>query len=167
MKNFADFRLTVLLVLLATATVSAVRLAAAENVTDTLELVRSTYATDRQAFLAENMQLTESEGAAFWPLYRQYRAEKERLGDSLVKLVLEYGDAYPNLSDDRARQLLKDYSTLEKKLVTERAWYLNKFAKVLPATKALRFAQLENRMDLVLRLQLASVIPVAGGTKTP
>jgi hypothetical protein len=36
-----------------------------------------------------------------------------------------------------------------------------------PVSSKDRFAQLENRMDLGLRLQLASVIPLAPANKTP
>lgn len=160
MKHFLASRTVVLVAALAAAALWPLRLVAAENATDALEVVRSTYTADRQALLAETMQLTDGESAAFWPLYRRYRAEKETLGDGLVKLVLEYADAYPNLPEDRARQLLKDYTGLEKKLADQRASYLKKFAKILPAAKTLRFAQVENRMDLVLRLQLASAIPL-------
>lgn len=135
-------------------------LPAADNLTDDIAAVRSTYTADRQVFLAENMQLTEGESTAFWPLYRQYRAEQEKVGDGLVKLVLEYADLYPNVPEDRARQLFRDYNALEKKLASTRAWYLKKFARILPPSKALRFAQLENRLDLALRLQLASGIPL-------
>ena len=166
MKQFLASRTLVLVAVLAAIVLPPSLLPAADNVTDAIAVVRSTYTSDRQAFLTETMQLTESESTAFWPLYRQYRAEQEKLGDGLVKLVLEYADAYPNLSEERARQLLKDYTGLEKKLAGQRAWYLKKFAKILPAAKALRFAQLENRMDLALRLQLASAIPLSPGTHT-
>jgi hypothetical protein len=56
--------------------------------------------------------------------------------------------------------LLKDYTELEEKLASKRAWYLKRAAKSLPAAKVLRWAQLENRMDLGLRLQLAGTIPL-------
>ena len=135
-------------------------LSAADPVADPLSLGRSLYASDRQATVAEAMQLTEAEGKAFWPLYRQYCAEREKLGDSLIKLVLEYADLYPDVPEHRARQLLGEYTALEKKLGDQRASYLKKFAKTLPASKTLRFAQVENRLDLVLRLQLASAIPL-------
>ena len=42
-----------------------------------------------------------------------------------------------------------------------------KFTKILPAAKALRFAQMKGRMDQTLRLPEASVIPIMSGTKTP
>lgn len=133
---------------------------AQESLTDAIEVVRGVYQTDRQALLAEAMQFTEQESAAFWPLYRQYRAEREKLGDGLVKLVLEYADFYPEVPPDRARQLLKDYTALQRELADQRTRYLGKFGKILPPAKTLRFAQLEERMDLVLRLQLASAIPL-------
>ena len=136
------------------------RLPAAENLADTIEMVRATYRTDREAFLKESMQLTESESTVFWPLYRSYRADIEKLGDGLVKLVLEYADAYPNIPEDRAEEMLKNYTTLEGKLVQKRAQYLKRAAKSLPASKVLRWAQLENRMDLGLRLQLAGTLPL-------
>ena len=140
---------------------------AAENLTDAIEIVRATYQADRQAFLAETLQLTESESAAFWPLYRSYRAEMDKLGDGLVKLVLEYADVYPNVPEKRAQAMLKQYSALEQKLASKRAWYLKRAGKVLPAAKALRWAQLESRMDLGLRLQLAGVIPLVPQENQP
>ncbi len=158
--------LKVLLVPVLAGLVVCARAGAAQNLTDAIEVVRATYQTDRQAFLAANLELTEAESAGFWPIYRQYRAEMEKLGDGLMKLVLEYADVYPNVPEERARQMLKDYAALEEKLTRTRAAYLKRAGKVLPAAKTLRWAQLENRMDLVLRLQMASLIPLVPSTPT-
>jgi hypothetical protein len=134
--------------------------ATAQTVTDEIEVLRSVLKTDRKVVIAEAMQLTEAEGKVFWPLYRDYRAEMDKLGDGIVKLVLEYADVYPNVPEKRAQEMLKEYPALEEKLASQRAWYLKRAGKVLPATKVLRWAQLENRMDLVLRLQLAGAVPL-------
>ena len=134
--------------------------ATAQTATDEFEVVRSVLKTDRKVVIAEAMQLTEAESTAFWPLYREYRADMDKLGDGIVKLVLQYADVYPNVPEDRAGKMLKDYLALEKDLVKVRAKYLKKLAKVLPKSKVLRFAQLENRLDLVLRLRMASVVPL-------
>jgi hypothetical protein len=160
MKHFPVHLSAALLGLLASALLWPMRLDAADNSTNMFTAARRVYATDRQALVAANLQLSETEGAAFWPLYRQYRAEMERLGDGLVKLVLEYADAYPNVPEDRAQRLLKDYAALEQNVANLRASYLKKFARVIPAAKALRFAQVENRLDLDLRVQLASQVPL-------
>ncbi|HKX62660.1 MAG TPA: hypothetical protein VJS65_12460, partial [Verrucomicrobiae bacterium] len=98
----------------------------AADFSEALAKGRIEYRADRESFLAENLQLSEIEGAAFWPLYREYRAELDALGDELVKLVLEYVDLYPNVPEERGQQLLKDYTALEEKLVKKRAAYLKR-----------------------------------------
>jgi hypothetical protein len=137
----------------------------ATNLADAVALVRETYHTDRQAFVAEKLELTEGEATKFWPLYKSYRADIDKLGDELIKLVLEYADNYPDVPEDRAAKLLKKYLTLEDEFGDARAKYFKRAGKILPASKALRWAQLENRMDLALRLQLAGNIPVIEGGK--
>jgi hypothetical protein len=134
--------------------------AAAPSPDDTINLARSTLQADRQAVITEALQLTDTESKAFWPLYQEYRAEMDKVGDGLLNLVREYAASYPNVPDDRAKQMLKEFNDLEKKLVNARTSYLKKFAKVLPAPKNLRFAQVETRLDLALRLQLAAEIPL-------
>jgi Cu/Ag efflux protein CusF len=134
--------------------------APAQTTTDEIEVLRGLLKADRKVVIADAMQLTDAEGNAFWPLYRDYRAEMEKIGDGIVKLVLEYADAYPDVPEDRAEKLLKDYLALEKDLVNVRAKHLKKITRALPASKVLRFAQLENRLDLALRLQMASVVPL-------
>ena len=42
----------------------------------------------------------------------------------------------------------------------QRNVYLKKFGEVLPAAKALRFAQVETRLDLLVHLNLAARIPL-------
>ena len=155
-----------ILITFVAALVTSASAGTAENLTDAVEIVRATYQADRQAFLAENLQLTESESTAFWQLYRTYRADLDKLGDGLVKLVLEYADVYPNVPEKRAQAMLKEYVALEQKLASKRAWYVKRAGKVIPAAKALRWAQLENRMDLGLRLQLAGIIPLVPADKT-
>ena len=134
--------------------------AAAQTDEDAIAVVRSIIKADRQAVVTQALQLTENESQAFWPLYHQYRAEMDKVGDGLMKLVQEYAGAYPNVPEERAEQMLKDLTELEKKKVTTRASFLKKFGKVIPAAKNVRFAQVENRLDLALQLKLASEIPL-------
>lgn len=132
----------------------------AQSVVDGIEIVRATIKADRKVVIAENLQLTEAEGKAFWPLYRDYRHDVEKANDELVKLVLEYSDQYPNVTEESAREALKRYAKMETQLLNTRQKHLKKIGAVLPATKTLRFAQLENRLDLAVRLELAGSIPL-------
>ncbi len=134
--------------------------ASAQTDEDDIAVVRSVIKADRQTVVAKAMQFTDKESEAFWPLYRQYRAEMDKVSDRLIAVLKEYASSYPDVPNDRAKQILKDYTSLEKQLLGTRETYLKKFGKVLPASKALRFAQVENRLDLALRLELTRGIPL-------
>jgi hypothetical protein len=64
------------------------------------------------------------------------------------------------MPDDKAMKLADDYLSAEGDRVKIRRTYLDQFAKVLPGRKVVRFYQIENKMDAVLRYDLAREIPV-------
>jgi hypothetical protein len=139
----------------------------AQTVLDGIAVGRSTVAAERTAFVAEAMQFSEQDSKVFWPLYREYRATMEKTGDDLLKLVLEYSDLYPDVPEERANQMLKDYIALETRHVEAKAAFLKKVAKSMTAAQTLRLAQVENRLDSAVRQQLASVIPLVPGETKP
>jgi len=145
------------------------RHAAAQTAQDLIEVARSVVTADRQAVVVATMELTDTEGKAFWPLYHEYRSEMGKITDELMNLVLEYAKLYPNVPEEQAKQMLKTYTSLQQKQVDRRTAYLKKFSRVLPAAKALRFAQVETRLDLLVQLNLAATVPltpVAGANLT-
>lgn len=140
-------------------TVSAPR-AAAETPLDQIAIGRQQVKAGRTATVAEAMQFSEAEGKVFWPLYNEYRAEMDKINDGLLKLILEYADVYPNVPEERAAQMLKDYTAFERSIGNARAEYIMKVAKTLTAAKALRLAQVEIRLDMAIRLEMANAIPL-------
>ncbi len=135
-------------------------LANAQVARDTIETLRADLKADRNAIIAEEMKFTEKESEGFWPIYRNYRAEVQRVTDRIVELVFEYTDLYPNVPERKAGEMLKEYTRVEADLLSIKRKYLKKLGKVLPAAKVFRFAQLDNRFDLGTRLALAAWLPV-------
>ncbi len=127
---------------------------------DLIEVARSVVKADREAAVVAAMELTDAESKNFWPLYHEYRFEMDKVDERLMRVVLEYGKLYPTVSDDRARQMLKDFTGFQQKQVDKRTSYFKKFSKVLPAAKALRFAQVETCLDLQVQLQMAARVPL-------
>jgi hypothetical protein len=84
----------------------------------------------------------------------------DKVTDGMVGLLREYAQAYPDVPELRAKQMLHDLVALQKQHAATRASYLKKIGKTLPAVKTLRYAQVENRMDLALQVKLASEIPL-------
>ena len=136
------------------------RHACAQTPQDMIEIARSVVTADRKVVVVSAMELTEEEGKDFWPLYHEYRAEMGKITDSLMDLVLDYAKLYPTVPEERAKQMLETYTSLQKQQVDKRTAYLKKFSQVLPAAKALRFAQIETRLDLIDQLHLASQVPL-------
>ena len=137
-----------------------VRHAGAQTDQDMIEVARSVVAADRKAVVVTAMELTDKEGTNFWPLYNEYRNEMGKITDELLKLVKDYAKLYPTVPDEQAKQMLDTYTRLQRKQVDKRAAYLKNFSKTLPPAKALRFAQVETRLDLLYQLQLAAAVPL-------
>jgi hypothetical protein len=110
--------------------------------------------------VAVNLGLTQEESAAFWPIYDRYQQEVNAVGDRLVALIQDYAANFRGLSDEKARKLVEDYLAIEGDRVQVRRSYVDEFARSLPGRKLARFYQIENKMDAVLRYDLAATIPV-------
>lgn len=117
--------------------------------------------TDKRAVYAENLGLTESESAAFWPIYDEYEAKVKKLDDDFLKLVDSFANKYDTLTDDEAAKMLKTKLSIEKQRAALKQTYTMKIAKVLPAKKALRYAQLETRIEIMVRSRVYGLIPLA------
>src|SRR5260221_2526486 len=89
-----------------------------------------------------------------------------KITDDRIKLIRDYAKLYPAVPDEQAKKMLDTYTGLQRKQVDKRAAYLKSFAKILPPAKALRFAQVETRLDLVYQLQLAAAVPLTPVTET-
>jgi hypothetical protein len=132
----------------------------AQTFDEQMNAARAALRADRQATVAEALQLTEKEGKAFWPLYEQYQADVVKQGDAQLKLIKEYAQLYPNIPDDRAKAMLKELTNLEKQRVQTKGSYLQKMEKAMSPAKTLRFAQVETRLELALRIQIAASVPL-------
>ena len=115
---------------------------------------------DRQALVAANLPLAEGEARAFWPVYKEYRTEIEKLGDRLAKVITAYDANFQSMSDAKADAFFNEWLAIERDRVAAREKYVPKIRSVLPAQKAARFFQIENKLDAVVNVTLASEIPL-------
>jgi hypothetical protein len=158
--NMKSYRSTLLSLLSVAALVSPTSIVVAQSDEEIVEAARSLLKTDRRAAIETAMQFTETEAKAFWPLYDQYRAETEKIGDKIKQQILDYAGLYPDVPAETAKKALKDTLNFEKQQMTLRATHLGKVAKVLSPAKTLRYAQVDMRVDLASRLKLAANIPL-------
>uniref|UniRef100_A0A832EDB3 Uncharacterized protein n=1 Tax=Desulfacinum infernum TaxID=35837 RepID=A0A832EDB3_9BACT len=127
---------------------------------DSMQLVRDKIRADKKLFVSENMQLSESEAKAFWPVYEKYQDELFLLRSRTAALIRDYVEASKDMSNATARKLLDEALTIESLGLKLRKTYLPKFRQVLPEKKVLRYYQIENKIQAALYYELAREIPI-------
>lgn len=117
--------------------------------------------TDKRAIYAKNLGLSEAESRAFWPVYDEYELKMKKLDDRFLALVNDFVAKYAALTDADATAMLKEKMAIEKQRAALKQTYTKKVAKVLPPVKALRYAQLETRIENMVRRDVYGLIPLA------
>jgi hypothetical protein len=138
-----------------TSTVSAT------PITDTdIQLLRSDVQADKNKIIADTMSFTEPESNAFWPVYRDYSRDQQAIGDERVQLIKDYAQQYDKLDDAKAKELSERLMNIDAKTVNLRRDYWPKFEKALGGRRAAKFYQVDNRLSMMINLQLAAAIPL-------
>jgi len=131
-----------------------------EKASDNMQVVIEKVRADKKLLVAENMQLTEPEAKAFWPVYKAYQDELFLLRTRAATLIKSYSDSYEAMTNERAKKLMDEYMTIESSGSKLRQSYVSKFRKVLPEVKVVRYYQIENKIQAALMYELASQIPL-------
>jgi predicted GH43/DUF377 family glycosyl hydrolase len=125
-----------------------------------IELLRSDVKTKKVAIVTEVMQFTDEEAKVFWPVYREYELELAKIGDARIELIKDYARNYETMTDEKAKELIQRALKLEERRTKVKKQYFKKFDKVLPSKAVAKFFQLENQINLLIDLQIASELPL-------
>jgi hypothetical protein len=125
-----------------------------------IQLLRSDVQADKNQVITHTMQFTNSESTAFWPVYRDYSRDQQAIGDERVQLIKDYAQHFDTIDDAKARNMTQRLLNIESKVVNLRQEYWPRFEKALGAKRAAKFFQVDNRLSLLVNLQLVSEIPL-------
>lgn len=107
------------------------------------------------------MQLTDEESRAFWPVYDEYEAKVKKIDDRFIRLVNDYAAKYSIMTDADARHMLDAKMKIDRERMDLQQAYTKKVAKSVPPIKALRYAQVESRIDNELQRKVMLLVPLA------
>jgi hypothetical protein len=129
--------------------------------TDTdIALLRSDVQSQKTDIIGHTMQLNDADAKAFWPLYREYANKQQVLGDQRVSVIKDYAAQYDTLSDPQADALMDRMMKFDNSRSELRAQYYPKFKKAIGAKQAAKFIQVDNRLNLLVDLQIANAVPI-------
>jgi hypothetical protein len=130
--------------------------------TTNMEILRQKIKGDKKLIVAENLKLTDAEGATFWPVYDAYQKDLQQINQRLSAVIMAYADAYNKgpVTNDVAKKLLDEALAVDDAEAKMKGSYAPKILAVLPATKAARYIQIENKIRAAIRYELAAGIPL-------
>ena len=79
-----------------------------------MQIVIEKIRADKKLLIAETMELAESEGKAFWPVYDSYQKILKNLSDRMIKIIGAYTKNYETMSNEVAKRLLDEYLAIER-----------------------------------------------------
>jgi flagellar biosynthesis chaperone FliJ len=130
-----------------------------------IQLLRSDVKKSKSQIVGQVMNFDADQAAAFWPIYQQFEAELSKLGDRTLVLIQKYSANYEEMTDQVADELATELLSIEDHRNELKKQYYQKFKQALDPITATRFLQVENQLERVLDLQIASQLPVIrGGT---
>jgi hypothetical protein len=135
---------------------------AQKNILEYIELMRSDVKQRKAETLATVMRLSASDAAKFWPIYAEYDAELTKLNDLRVANIQEYANAYDQITNEKADELIQKALAYRKQRQELVAKYYERVKQALGATTAARFFQIEDQLLSIIDLQIDSSLPIVG-----
>jgi hypothetical protein len=140
----------------------AAQSSAQDKPADNMQILRDKIKADKKLLVATNMELTESEAEAFWPIYDEYQKDLQKINRRLAGLLDSYAADFrgKTLTDDRAKKLIDEAIAIEQAEVNLKSTYAPKLSKALPVKKVARYLQIENKIRAVVKYDLAQGVPL-------
>ena len=129
----------------------------AQEVDDSLRYAESIWSMQKKGMILEQMDLTEAEKSAFWPVYESYSNAIQYLDMEYIRLL--------NLTEGEKRSEKTSASLTESMLMNElllaktRKYYFKKFKKALSPRQASKFMLLDNSFRTMIRIQMQKDSP--------
>lgn len=127
---------------------------------DDIKLLRQDVQAIKDDIIKDTMEFTGSEAAAFWPVYRGYAKEQHAIADKRLSLITEYAQNIDKMDNAKASSLTQRLFQIEDDTQALRKGYFAKFENALGAKRAAKFYQVDNRLTMLVNLQLATEIPL-------
>jgi hypothetical protein len=125
-----------------------------------IKLIRQDVQSVKDDVIRDTMQFNNTEAAAFWPVYKQYAEEQHAIAEKRFGIIKDYSKSFDTMNDATAGDLTQRMLQVEDDTQALRKKYLPKFQAAIGAKQAAKFYQVDNRLSLIVNMQLASAIPL-------
>jgi hypothetical protein len=127
-----------------------------------MEVLRDNIAADKKLIIDANLQLSDAEAAAFWPIYDEYQIEIEVINSRIGWLIRDFAIAYNAgaVSDEQAEGFIDEAISIDEDEVAIRKKFSKRLLREVSAAQVARYIQIENKIRALIRFDLAATIPL-------
>ena len=131
-----------------------------KNLQEYVDLLRTDVRQQKAEIMGAVMLLSADDATKFWPIYSDYDAELSKLNDQRLANIKEYAQAYDQMTDDKADELVQKSLAFQKQRAELLAKTYDRVKQALGGVTAARFAQVEQQLLLLIDLRIVSSLPV-------
>ncbi len=130
--------------------------------TSNMDILRQKIKADKKLVVAQNLNLTVAEGTAFWPVYDGVPKRSANDQPAAARCDRAYADAYNKgpVANETAKKLVDEALAIDDAELQLKKAAMPKIMAALPAMKAARYIQIENKIRAAIRYELAANIPL-------
>ena len=124
-----------------------------------IEIFKARFNEQKIDLIASFMDFTTPEGERFWPIYKDYEAERSEVADRRIQLLSQYANSYMDLTNAQAEYWYGEVFKLQQREIKIKRKYCKRMAKALNPLIALRFFQFEESLHAEVRQQIIKNLP--------
>jgi hypothetical protein len=132
-----------------------------KNIQEYITLLRTDVRKKKAQVMGGVMQLDSEQASIFWPIYKQYEQELDKVNDLRAANIQQYARDYGNMTDAEADDLVQKAMDFHKQRSDLLAKYYGNMKAALGAVLAARFVQVENQLLSLIDLELNAQLPLA------
>ena len=126
------------------------------------EMIKSYFKLSKKSLFEGNMNLTDEQAVAFWPIYDKFAEEEGKVQDNRIAFLKEYANNFENMTDEQADAYIQEVFKYRKKMLSLKKKYYKQVKKATTAKVATRFMEIEQYVQTAVRFTIMESLPFVG-----
>jgi len=125
-----------------------------------IELLRSDMKTQKKFLVSQTMKFSEEDASVFWPIYKEYEIELDKLGDKRIANIRDFANNYEKMTNQIADKIIDQAFNYQKERLELKRNMYDKLKNKFNSSTAAKFIQLETQIELLIDLRISAELPL-------
>jgi len=125
-----------------------------------VELLRSDVKTQKKFLVSQAMKFSEEDASIFWPIYKEYKIELDKLGDNRISNIRDFANNYEKMTNQIADKIIDQAFNYQKERLELKRNMYDKLKNKFNSSTAAKFIQLEHQIQLIVDLKINAELPL-------